>query len=66
MAQSKHEFFEKGVVNQKRPSIVIDIKIPDLSKIKNWNAEQKQQAKQFINKAKKRVEELCSDVESCC
>ena len=61
MAQSTHEFFEKGVVNQKRPSIVVDIKMADLSKMKKWKPEEKQQAKQFLSKAKKRLHEMIDE-----
>lgn len=65
MAQSKHEFFEKGVVNQSTPSILINIKIPDLSKVENWNLEQKKEAKQFTHIAKLRFKELIKELEDC-
>ena len=64
MSQSKHEFFEKGIVNQKRPSIVVDIKMADLSKMAKWKPEEKQQAKQFLSKAKKRLQEMIFEAEN--
>jgi hypothetical protein len=56
--KSKHEFFEKGIANQKRPSIVVDIKLADLSKIANWDNLQKKEALEFLERVKARLGEI--------
>jgi hypothetical protein len=35
-AQSKHEFFHRGVDNQKTPDIIIDMRRPSKEQMKLW------------------------------
>lgn len=48
LAQSKHEFFHKGVDAQKRPDIVIDLKRPSPEKMMEWSPEEKKDLPEFI------------------
>lgn len=47
-AQSKHEYFHKGVNLQKRPDIVIDLKRPSRETMAKWTPEQKKHLPAFI------------------
>lgn len=52
LAQSKREFFHKGVDNQKRPDIVIDLRRVSPDKIKEWSLSQRLMALAFIRDAR--------------
>ncbi len=51
--QSKHQFYHKGVDNQKRADITIDLKRLDKTKIAQWTPDQKKDLESFINRADK-------------
>lgn len=48
MAQSKHEYFHKGVNIQKRPDITINLKRPEVEKMAKWTTDQKKHLPAFI------------------
>jgi hypothetical protein len=48
--QTKHQHYRKGVNNQKRADITIDLKRLDKDKMKEWTVEQKLTAKAFIER----------------
>lgn len=41
MTKSKHQYFHKGIGNQKRASIVVDLRRPPLKKMDKWTAEER-------------------------
>lgn len=47
-AQTKHEYFHKGLNLQKRPDIVIDLKRPSAETMSKWTADQKKHLPAFI------------------
>lgn len=48
--QTKHQFYHKGTVNQKRADITIDLKRLDKKKMKEWTVSEKIMAKAFIER----------------
>ena len=48
LAQSKHEFFHKGIHAQKRPDIIIDLQRPSPEKMSKWSHEEKELLPDFI------------------
>jgi len=52
MVSNKLEFFEKGVNEQKTPSIIFSIKRIDSKKCNKWTKEQKKDAKRFLKDCK--------------
>lgn len=48
MAQSKHQYFHKGDRNQKRASIVVDLRRPDLKKLDTWTLEERAVLSEWI------------------
>jgi hypothetical protein len=47
--QAKHQFYRKGVDNQKRADITIDLKRLDKSEMTKWTNKEKAEATLFIN-----------------
>lgn len=46
--QSKHEYFHRGVDNQMRPDIIIDLRRPSVDSMIKWTPEQKKDLLAFI------------------
>lgn len=64
LAQSKREFFRKGVNEQKTPDIVIDLKRVDIKAIDGWTDEQKKQAFDFCIESRRTFKAFMEAIES--
>lgn len=64
MVQSKSGFFSKGVENQIRPDIVIDLKRKDIKQIKKWNDYQRHEALKWLEEQEVRFNEFIDAIRS--
>mgnify|MGYP001616830565 CR=1 FL=1 len=48
MVKVKHEYFQKGSDNQKRPNIVMDLRRPTAEKMQKWTDQEKEYLHNFI------------------
>lgn len=49
MTQSKNEYFHRGVTNQTKPDIIVDLRRIDRKKMAKWAPEQKKHLVDYLN-----------------
>ena len=64
MVQSKNEFFSKGVENQKRPDIVINLKRKDIKQIKKWTDIERNEALKWLEEQEIRFKAFVDTIRS--
>ncbi len=65
MAQSKLDFFHRGVLNQKQPDIVINLTRKDVELIKKWTPEEKVELRNFMERAEESFNAFKNEILNC-
>jgi len=53
MASTKHQYFNKGVNEQKRADITIDLRRPDKKQIATWTPQERKEVNEWLKMVEK-------------